>query len=40
MQILVHLISGDKNGRDGLNMKNKIVNTNNCTGRHDLASPL
>jgi hypothetical protein len=21
-------------------MKNKIVNTNNCTGRRDLASPL
>jgi hypothetical protein len=30
MQILVHLISGNKNGRDGLNMKNKIDNANNC----------
>jgi hypothetical protein len=39
--MLLPLISGNKNGKTGLNMKNKIDNRNNCyTSKHDSVSTL
>jgi hypothetical protein len=39
--MLLPLISGNKNGSDGLNMKNNVGNRNICyTSKHDLVSPL